>query len=114
MIKEKIEKIMEITGVKGVAVLTKDGLIVDKIFYEIEMAELLGAMVAKINSEMEKSLGKSTDSLPIFSTIYTEKGEVLFISKEKFILFALAEKNVNIGALIIQIKNIAAQLQGNI
>ncbi len=114
MIKEKIEKLMDIVGVKGVAVLTKDGLIVEKIFYESDMADLLGAMVAKINSEMEKSLGKSTDTLPIFSTIYTEKGEIPRISKEKFILFALAEKNVNIGALIIQIKNISNQLQGNL
>ncbi len=111
MIKEKIEKVMEIGGVKGVAVLTKDGLIVEKLFYETDLAELLGAMVAKINIEMEKSLGKSTDPLPIFSTIYTDKGEILFISKEKFILFTLAEKNVNIGSLIIQIKNIATSLQ---
>jgi len=71
-------------------------------------------MVAKINREMEMSIGRSTDTLPIFSTIYTNKHEVLFISKEKFIIVVLAEKNVNIGALIIQIKSVASQIQSQI
>ncbi|HAV92177.1 TPA: hypothetical protein DCW38_03235 [candidate division WOR-3 bacterium] len=114
MIKETLEKIMEMGGVKGVEAITKDGLVIEKFFYESETSDVLGAMVAKINKEMEMSIGQSTDSLPIFSTIYTDKHEVLFISKEKFIIVVLAEKNVNLGALIIQIKSIASQLQSQI
>ena len=114
MIKETLEKIMEIGGVKGVEAITKDGLVIEKLFYENETSDVLGAMVAKINREMEMTIGRSSDALPIFSTIYTDKYEVLFISKEKFIIVVLAEKNVNIGALIIQIKSVASQLQPHI
>lgn len=114
MIKDVLEKITEISGVRGIAAITKDGLIIEKMFYENEISDVLGAMVAKVNREMEMSLGKSTDTLPIFSTIYTDKNEILFVSKEKFIIVVLAEKNVNIGALIIQVKSIANQLQNQI
>ncbi len=108
--KEYLEKIAEIPGVKGVAAITKDGLIIEKIFYD-ESSEIVGAMVAKIDQEMENALGKASNDIPIVSTLYAEKGEIFFISKEKFILAVLCEKNMNIGVLIIQVKNIASKIQ---
>lgn len=108
--REQIEKLTEIAGIRGVAVLTKDGLIIDKLFYDSESSDIIGAMVAKICKEMENTIGKATDEIPIFSSIYAEKGEVVFLAKEKFIIMIYAEKNVNIGALTIQVKSVAAQL----
>lgn len=108
--REIIEKLTEISGIRGVAVLTKDGLIIDKLFYDSESSDIIGAMVAKICKEMENTIGKATDDIPIFSSIYAEKGEVVFLAKEKFIIMIYAEKNVNIGALTIQVKGVASQL----
>jgi len=108
--REQLEKLTAISGIRGVAVLTKDGLIIDKLFYDNESSDIIGAMVAKISKEMEDTIGKATNDVPIFSSIYAERGEVVFLVKEKFIIMIYAEKNVNIGALTIQLKNVAIQL----
>jgi len=108
--KEYLEKITNIKGVKGVVLINKDGSIIEKIFYD-ENAELIGTMVAEINKEMESALGKANNEIPILSTIYAEKGEIFFISMKDFILTVLCEKNMNIGVLTIQVKNVISKIQ---
>ncbi len=112
--KEIIEKIASITGVRGVAVISKDGLIIEKVFYDSESSEIIGAMVAKINREMENSLGAASDELPILSNIYAENGEIVFLAKKNFIITVMCDKKTNIGVIIIKIKDAAKELMKQI
>ncbi len=109
--KNTIEKITSIPGVRGAAVITKDGLLIDKVFYDNESSEVVGAMVAQISREMENSLGKATDEIPILATIYSSNGEIVFMSQNDFIIAVLCEKKTNIGVITIKIKDIAVELK---
>ncbi len=112
--KQYLDKLNEDPKVKGVALITKDGLIIEKAFYDSQSSDIVGAMVAKIILEMENALGKASNELPILSTLYAEEGEIVLIAKEKFILSVLAEKNANIGVLLIHLRNAADQIQKEI
>lgn len=112
--KEIIEKITSVPGVRGAAVISKDGLLIEKVFYDNESSEIIGAMVAKINKEMETSLGKATDDLPILSNIYAQNGEIIFLAKSEFLVTVLCEKKTNIGVVIIKIREAARELKNHI
>lgn len=110
--KEILEKLSTIQGVRGVALISKDdGLIIEKIFYDASSSEIMGAMIANMSREMENALGKATDRIPVLSTLYAEKGEIVFIAKSEFILTVLCEKTINLGVVIIKLRETASEIQ---
>lgn len=99
--KEVLERINSISGVKGSMVVGKDGIIIESNALSSVDSELLAAMVAKVGKEMEDRINARKNFLV---TVNGEKGIIVFGVEEDFILAVIARKDTNVGGLRLEIK----------
>ncbi|RKZ21952.1 hypothetical protein DRQ18_03565 [bacterium] len=99
--KEVLERINSISGVKGSMVVGKDGIIIESSALSSVDSDLLAAMVAKVGKEMEERINARKNFMV---TVNGEGGIILFGVEEDFILAVIARKDANIGGLRLEIK----------
>ncbi len=116
MFENVIAELLRIEGVRGVAIVGKDGLII-----EFESAdrtidpELAAAMIAAAygsgSTTMDRLLGGKTDMVMVEG----EKGKILLIDAgENAMLSVITEPKVNLGLIRIEMRRAAEKIASSL
>ncbi len=104
-----LENIMKEKGVLSVNILTSEGMIIKSLSHKGIDNELIAALSSKIFSEIAEKIQIKKNVTLI---IKGENGYILMVAKKNFILSALTESDINIGALKIEMESGAKAIEG--
>lgn len=106
-----VEDLIRIEGVIGALLVGKDGLVIASTMLEDEDAEVLGAMAAAMYGTLSKAcerigVGTMTDSI-----VQAADGTIHLVEAEDILLVVIAEKQVNIGMIKIEMRRASKRVR---
>ena len=100
-----LEALNKTSGITGSMVVGKDGIVIAADLNTKVDEESIGALAASITSNIQKSLER-LDSSPLSQvTIEADNAKMFFSDARIGILVVIAEPEVNIGLVRLEIKN---------
>lgn len=105
-----LEELNKTSGITGSMVVGNDGIVIAADLNTQIEEETIGALAASITSNIQKSLEKM-DARPLKQiTIEAENAKLFFFDATIGILVVVAEPEVNIGLVRLEIKNAISKL----
>ena len=100
------------TGVRGSMLVGSDGIIIAADLESQLEDETVGAMSASIVSSVGKAMERLKSETPSQITIEADHGKVFLADASVGILTVIAEKEVNIGLIRLEMKNAIGKING--
>lgn len=100
------------TGVKGSMLVGSDGIIIAADLDSQLEDETVGAMSASIVTSVAKAMERLKGEAPSQVTVEAEAGKVFLADAGMGILTVIADKEVNIGLVRLEMKNAIAKING--
>lgn len=100
------------SGIKGSMLVGSDGIIIAADMDSQLEDETVGAMSASIVSNVSKAMERLQNETPAQITIEAENGKLFLADAGVGILTVITEKNVNIGLIRLEIKNVISKISG--
>lgn len=104
MIDRVLKDLGRIEGVNGSLVVGKDGLIIEKEVTSDIDSELVGAMSSAVFGTAERSVEEMKHAPLQQVMIEGNKGKTLMIDSKEAILVVIAEANINLGLIRLEMK----------
>ncbi len=108
--KRIVEDLIRVDGVIGSLIVGRDGLVVASTLLEDEDAEVLGAMAAAMFGTIDKATGRIGVGGLINAIISASDGTVQLMGAEDLILVVITEKQVNAGAVKLEMSRAAKRI----
>jgi predicted regulator of Ras-like GTPase activity (Roadblock/LC7/MglB family) len=102
--KDILNRINEITGVKGSMVVDNDGLVVASNLMSGMEERTISAMVANIYQEIVRALHESSGAELSGVQLMASHGNIIFLCAPDCILTVITEPGANIGLISIKMK----------
>lgn len=97
-------------GITGSMLVGKDGIVIAADLEESLEGDTVGALAASITANIQKSLDRLNNSSLSQVTIEAEEAKMFFTDCPLGVLVVIAQKDVNIGLIRLEIKNALSQL----
>ena len=105
-----LEELNKTSGITGSMVVGNDGIVIAADLNTQIEEETIGALAASITTNIQKSLDKM-DATPLKQiTIEADNAKLFFFDATIGILVVIAEPEVNIGLVRLEIKNAISKL----
>lgn len=105
-----LESLNKTSGITGSMVVGKDGIVIAADLKNQVDEEAIGALAASITSNIQKSLER-IDSAPLTQvTVEADNGKLFFSDARVGILVVIADPEVNIGLIRLEIKSAISKL----
>jgi len=107
-----LSELNKTSGIKGSMLVGSDGIIIAADLDTQLEDETVGAMSASIVSSVGKAMERIKSELPAQITVEAENGKLFLADAGIGILTVIAEKNVNIGLVRLEVKNAISKING--
>jgi len=107
-----LEGLNKTSGITGSMVVGKDGIVIAADLNTQVDEEAIGALAASITSNIQKSLERLNTSPLTQVTIEADNAKMFFSDASIGLLVVIAEPDVNIGLVRLEIKNAIHRLTG--
>jgi hypothetical protein len=105
-----LESLNKTSGISGSMIVGKDGIVIAADLNTQVNEEAIGALAASITSNIQKSLQRLDSSPLIQVSIEADNAKMFFCDAGIGILVVLAEPEVNIGLVRLEMKNAISKL----
>ncbi len=105
-----LENLNKTSGISGSMIVGKDGIVIAADLNTQVNEEAIGALAASITSNIQKSLQRLDSSPLIQVSIEADNAKMFFCDAGIGILVVLAEPEVNIGLVRLEMKNAIGKL----
>ena len=105
-----LEGLNKTSGITGSMVVGKDGIVIAADLNTQIEEETIGALAASISSNIQKSLERLKSPPLSQVTIEADNAKLFFTDAQVGILVVIAEPEVNIGLVRLEIKNAISKL----
>jgi predicted regulator of Ras-like GTPase activity (Roadblock/LC7/MglB family) len=102
--KNVLNQINDIPGVKGSVVIDKEGLVIASNLMSGLEERTISAMVASLFNEIAKSLAKGREEEIYGVQLLAGDGNIIFLCAQHCILIVITETGANIGLVSIKMK----------
>ncbi|MHC4870750.1 MAG: roadblock/LC7 domain-containing protein [Planctomycetota bacterium] len=110
-----INKLNKTAGVRGTAVVGEGGLIISASIADNEDPSILGAVVSGLHTDLSKALQKLDKGELSRYILSGEDGHAVIMSiSEDVLAVILLRKDVNMGMVLVELKDFAAEVAGKI
>lgn len=107
-----LSELNKTSGIKGSMLVGSDGIIIAADLDAQMEDEAVGAMSASIVSNVGKAMERIKSESPAQITVEAENGKLFLADAGIGILTVVAEKNVNIGLVRLEVKNAISKING--
>jgi len=105
-----LEELNKTSGITGSMVVGSDGIVIAADLNTVYEEETIGALAASIMSNINKSMERLDSSPLVQVTIEADNAKMFFCEAGIGVLVVVAEPNVNIGLVRLEIKHAITQL----